>query len=94
MVSAYTPKSQLNYMWASVINGADSIFEVNLLIQLSHDATPAAENEAAQTAHKLFLITIYYPYQHLICIETWECSLGSFAVVLNMDRPMFICMIA
>ena len=30
-----------------VINGADSIFEVELLIRLSHDATSADENEAA-----------------------------------------------
>ena len=29
------------------MNGADSIFEVELLIPLSHDATSAAENEAA-----------------------------------------------
>ena len=30
-----------------VINGADSIFEVELLIPLSHGATSEAENEAA-----------------------------------------------
>ena len=34
------------------MNGADSIFEVELLIPLSHDATSAAENEAATVAHK------------------------------------------
>ena len=31
-------------------NGPDSIFEVDLLIPLSHDATSAAENEAAPAA--------------------------------------------
>ena len=33
-----------------VINGADSIFEVEL--PLSHDTTSAAENEATTVAHK------------------------------------------
>ena len=40
-------------MWVRVINGADSIFEDNLLIPLSHDATSATENEAAPITHKL-----------------------------------------
>ena len=39
-------------MMHRVLNGADSIFEVELLIPLSHDATWAAENEAVQIAHK------------------------------------------
>ena len=38
-------------MLVMVINGAGSIFEVELLIPLSHDATSAAENEAAPIAH-------------------------------------------
>ena len=33
-------------------NGPDSIFEVELLIPLSHDVTSAAENEAAPITHK------------------------------------------
>ena len=33
------------------MNGADSIFEVELLIPLSHDATSAAESEAAPITH-------------------------------------------
>mgnify|MGYP001796231059 FL=1 len=36
-----------------VVNGANSIFQVDLLIPLSHDATSAAENEAARMTHKL-----------------------------------------
>ena len=40
-------------MMVRVINGADSIFEVDFLIPLSHDATSAAENEAAQITRKL-----------------------------------------
>ena len=40
-------------MMVRVINGADSIFEVDLLIPLSHGATSAADNEAAQISHKL-----------------------------------------
>ena len=40
-------------MRVRVINGADSIFELDLLIPLSHDATSAAENEAARISHKL-----------------------------------------
>ena len=40
-------------MLVRVIHGADSIFEDNLLIPLSHDATSAAENEAAPITHKL-----------------------------------------
>ena len=40
-------------MRVRVINGADSIFELDLLIPLSHDATSAAENEAARITHKL-----------------------------------------
>ena len=40
-------------MSVKVINGADSIFEVNLLTPLSHDATSAADNEAASITHKL-----------------------------------------
>ena len=39
-------------MSVRVINCADSIFEVELLIPLSHDATLAAENEAAPITHK------------------------------------------
>ena len=39
-------------MLVRVINGADSTFEVELLIPLSHDATSAAENEAAPFTHK------------------------------------------
>ena len=35
-----------------VVNGADSIFEVELLIPLTHDAMSAAENEAATKIHK------------------------------------------
>ena len=38
-------------MMVKVINGAGSIFEVKLLIILSHDATLAAENEAAPITH-------------------------------------------
>ena len=40
-------------MLVRVINGADSIFEVNLLILLSDDATMAAENEAEPITHKV-----------------------------------------
>ena len=39
-------------MLARVINGANSIFEVELSIQLSHDVSSAAENEAALITHK------------------------------------------
>ena len=35
-----------------VVNGADSIFEVELLILLSHDATSTAENEAAPITYE------------------------------------------
>ena len=38
-------------MLVRVINGPDSIFEVELLISLSHDATSAAENEVAPITH-------------------------------------------
>ena len=34
------------------ISGADSIYEVELLILLLHDAMSAAENEAAPITHK------------------------------------------
>ena len=34
-----------------VINGSGFIFEVELLIILSHDATSAADNEAAPITH-------------------------------------------
>ena len=37
-----------------VINGADSISGVKLLIPLSHDGTSAAKNEAAPIAQKPF----------------------------------------
>ena len=40
-------------MLVKVINGADSIFEVSLLILLSHDVTAAVEDEAASITHKL-----------------------------------------
>ena len=40
-------------MLLRVINGADFINEGDLLIPLSHDATSAAENEAAPITHKL-----------------------------------------
>ena len=40
-------------MLARVINGSESIFEVDLLIPLSHDATSAAENKAAGISHRL-----------------------------------------
>ena len=40
-------------MLVRVINGADSIFEIDLLVPLSHDATSAAEIEAASMTHKL-----------------------------------------
>ena len=36
-----------------VTNGADSIFEVDLLILLSHDAMSAEEYKAAPINHKL-----------------------------------------
>ena len=39
-------------MLVRVINGADSTFEVESLIPLSHEATSAAENEAAPITHK------------------------------------------
>ena len=39
-------------MLVRVIDGADSIFEVVMLIPLSYDATSAAENEAAPITHK------------------------------------------
>ena len=42
-------------MLLRVVDRADPIFEVNLLIQLSHDVLSAAENEAAQIMHKLQL---------------------------------------
>ena len=35
-----------------VVNGADSIFEVKLLVPLTQDATSVVENEAAQITHK------------------------------------------
>ena len=38
-------------MLVRIINGADSTFEVKSLILLSHDATSAAENEAAAITH-------------------------------------------
>ena len=40
-------------MLIRVTNGADSIFEVSLLIPLSHDATLAAENDAVPITPKL-----------------------------------------
>ena len=40
-------------MLVRVINGADSIFEVDLLISLPDDAKLAAENEAEPITHKL-----------------------------------------
>ena len=40
-------------MLVRVINGADSIFEVDLLILLSNDAMSAEENKAAPITHKL-----------------------------------------
>ena len=39
-------------MLGRVINGANSISEVKLLIPLSHDGMSAAENEAAPIAQK------------------------------------------
>ena len=39
-------------MLVRVINGADSIFEVDMLIPLSHDVTSSADNEAAPITHK------------------------------------------
>ena len=40
-------------MYVIVKNGADSTFEVGLLIPLSHDATSAGENEAVPITHNL-----------------------------------------
>ena len=40
-------------MLIRVTNGADSIFEVSLLIPLSHGATSAAENDEGPITHKL-----------------------------------------
>ena len=39
-------------MVGRVINGAGSIFEADILIPLSHSATPAAENEAEPITQK------------------------------------------
>ena len=41
------------YSYDLIINGADSISEVDLLIQLSQDATSAAENKAVSITRKL-----------------------------------------
>ena len=40
-------------MFVRVIKGADSVFKVDLLIPLSHDATSAADNETVPVTHKL-----------------------------------------
>ena len=40
-------------MLVRAIDGADSVFEVGLLIPLSHDMMSTAENEAAHITHKL-----------------------------------------
>ena len=50
-------------MLVRVINGPDSIFEVELLISLSHDATLAAENEAAQITHNHAKILLETKFQ-------------------------------
>ena len=43
-------------MLLRVLNRADSMFEVNLFISLSHDATPAAENEAMQITRQVIAL--------------------------------------
>ena len=49
-LSEYSP---INLMLVRVINGANSIFEVDLLILLSHDAMSAEEYKAAPINHKI-----------------------------------------
>ena len=82
-------------MLVRVINGADSIFEIDLLVPLSHDATSAAENEAASMTHKLLgsemklackitpsnqILSFYYNY---------HVHYGRFSILYkhNGDRP-------
>ena len=38
---------------------------------------------------KYGISTIYYHFQDLFCIGTWENSLKTFAVLLIMDRPIY-----
>ena len=45
-------------MLVRVINGANPISEVDLLIPLSHDAMSAAEDEAARIIHKQLVLAI------------------------------------
>ena len=75
-------------MRVSVITGADSIFDVDLLVLLSHDATSAAENEAAPISYELLGL-------EKLCFQKWNWHAKvrletKFQVSLTIIMPIMV----
>ena len=65
-------------MLVKVINVADSIFDVDLLIPLFHDMTSAAEN-SANNSQTIRFRRLLIPEMELACKNSWGNQILSFS---------------